>query len=108
MSRVSELEDYARSWMRLIEKYGGVHHGYFRPPRAGEAVPDAAFSFPGLGREGPRDVAVAMFSFPDVDAYERYRREVSSDPDCLAATARFEKAPWFRSYERTFLVPVAR
>ena len=56
--------------MRLIEKYGGTHHGYFVP---GEGLPSAAFSFPGIGEEGPGDIAVALFSFPTVEAYETYR-----------------------------------
>jgi hypothetical protein len=27
----TEFEHYARAWMRLVEKYGGTHHGYFVP-----------------------------------------------------------------------------
>lgn len=105
-TKTAELEEYARAWVALIAKYGGTHHGYFRPPLPTEPMPDAGFSFPGLGREGPRDVAVALFSFPDVESYERYRKDVSTDPACAAATARFEASPWFTGYERTFLVPV--
>ena len=51
------------------------------------ARPSAAFSFPGIGKEGPGNIAVALFSFPTVEGYETYRREVANDPDCLAATS---------------------
>ena len=47
--KLVEFEHYARVWMRLIEKYGGTHHGYFVP---GDCPPSAAFSFPGIGEEG--------------------------------------------------------
>jgi hypothetical protein len=106
-ARLDAFEEYARAWMALIRKYGGTHHGYFRPAREGEAVPDAAFSFPGLGREGPPNTAVAIFSFPDISTYERYRAEVANDDARHAATARFHETRPFTSYERTFLVPVS-
>lgn len=104
--KLSEFEEYARAWIALIEKYGGRHHGYFVPGGADDRFPDASFSFPGLGREGPTDVAVALFSFPSIDAYERYRRDVREDEACRAATARFEETRCFTSYERSFLKPI--
>jgi hypothetical protein len=103
--KVAEFEHYARVWMRLIEKYGGTHHGYFVP---GEDLPSAAFSFPGIGEEGAADIAVALFSFPTVEAYETYRREVATDPECIAATIHFEQTKCFTKYERTFLRAVPR
>ena len=75
--RLDELRAYARSWIALIRKYGGEHHGYFMP-LAGEAVPDATFSFPGRGVEAPRNIAYALFSFPSSEAYERYRTDVKA------------------------------
>jgi hypothetical protein len=53
-------------------------------------------------------VAVALFSFPDVEAYEKYRREVSDDPACQAETHHFHETKCFTKYERTFMKPVAR
>jgi NIPSNAP len=103
---LEDFEAYARAWMPLIEKYGGTHHGYFVPPRADDEVPDPTFSFPGLGTRGPDDIAVALFSFPSLAAYDAYRHDVKTDPACAAATARFEARPCFASYERTFLKPV--
>jgi len=105
MDKLAEFELYARVWMRLIEKYGGRHHGYFVP---GEAPPSAPFSFPGLGEDGPDNVAVAMFSFPNVEAYEKYRREVSSDPECIAITKVRDETQCFTKYERTFMRVLAR
>jgi hypothetical protein len=90
----------------LIGKYGGTHYGYFVPGRDGDNFPDAAFSFPGLGTAGPANVAVALFSFPNIEAYEKYRRDVAEDGECQAATARFNETKCFSSYERTFLFPI--
>ena len=45
-----EFKEYARAWIGLIRKYGGTHHGYFVPGTAADDLPDAGFSFPGLGR----------------------------------------------------------
>src|SRR5258706_13244889 len=86
--QLADFEHYARVWMHLIEKYGGTHHGYFVP---GEGPPSAAFSFPGIAQAGPDNVAVALFSFPNIEAYETYRREVADDPECLAITSHYEQ-----------------
>jgi hypothetical protein len=99
------FESYARTWMMLIERYGGVHHGYFIP----RATPDGPhFSFPGLGSEGPKDVAVALFTFPDEESYRRYRETVANDPECLAAAELVREMGCFSRYERLFLQPVPR
>ena len=94
------FEHYARVWMRLIEKYGGTHLGVFIP---GDGPPAAAFSFPGIGEAGPDNVAVALFSFPSVDAYDRYRRDVKYDPECAAITHHYEQTKCFTKYERVFM-----
>ncbi|HYR74515.1 MAG TPA: NIPSNAP family protein [Pyrinomonadaceae bacterium] len=102
--KLAEFEHYARVWMRLIEKYGGTHHGYFVP---GDNLPSAAFSFPGVGKKGPGNIAVALFSFPTGEAYETYRREVRNDLECLAATNHYEQTKCFTKYERTFMRRIA-
>ena len=102
---VDAFEHYARVWMRLIEKYGGTHHGYFLPS---DAQPSTTFSFPGVGNAGPTNVAVALFSFPNSDAYEKYRSEVKEDPECRAVTKHYEQTQCFTKYERTFMKPVKR
>jgi hypothetical protein len=60
LSKMSAFESYARTWIVLIEKYGGVHHGYFIPRVSPDRV---GVSFPGLGCDGPSDIAVAMSLF---------------------------------------------
>jgi len=46
--RLDEFREYARTWIALIRKYGGTHHGYFVPGTDADSLPNAAFSFPGL------------------------------------------------------------
>jgi hypothetical protein len=103
-NKLADFEHYARVWMRLIEKYGGTHLGYFVPDKE---APPAKFSFPGIGESGPDNVALALFSFPTLEAYDAYRRDVSNDPECDAVTAHYEKTKCFTRYERTFVKPVA-
>lgn len=103
--RIAEFEAYARIWIKLIERHGGTHHGYFMPR---EKPQDAKVSFEGLGSEGASDVAIALFTFADEEAYARYREQVEKDPDGVAANERFREDPPFRSYERVFLTPLAR
>lgn len=98
--KTAEFEHYARVWMRLIEKYGGTHYGYFVP---GDTPPSAGFSFPGIGEAGPDHIAVALFSFPTIEAYDSYRREVKDDHECHAATLHYEQTKCFTKYERTFM-----
>jgi hypothetical protein len=104
-AKLVDFEQYARTWMRLIEKYGGTHHGYFIPE---ESPPSAAFSFAEIGEPGPANVGIALFSFPNLEAYERYRHDVAADPECHAATRHFESTRCFTRYERSFMKLVAR
>ena len=62
-------------------------------------------SFPGLGYEGPADVAVAMFTFPDEESYRRYREKVKTDPECQSAATLVRETSCFTRYERLFLQP---
>lgn len=100
LSKLSAFETYARTWIVLIEHYGGIHHGYFIPRAAPEGV---GFSFPGLGYDGPADVAVAMFTFPDEESYRAYREKVKADPECQSAAALVRETGCFTRYERLFL-----
>jgi hypothetical protein len=103
--KLAAFEHYASVWMHLVEKYGGTHHGYFVP---GEGPPSAAFSFPGIGEAGPDNIGIALFSFPTVEAYEIYRREVANDPECIAVTNHYAQTKCFSKYERTFIRAVPR
>lgn len=103
LSQLSVFETYARTWISLIERYGGMHHGYFIPRENPDQV---GASFPGLGFDGPADVAIAMFTFPDAESYRRYRQLVATDPECIEAAALVQKSRCFTRYERLFLQPV--
>ena len=86
--KLKEFEAYAKMWIPLVNKFGGVHHGYFLP------------------HEGPNIIAIALFSFSSLAAYEEYRTKASSDPPCQEAMAYYEKTRCFLSYERSFMRPV--
>ena len=87
-SKLAEFEKYGRMWIPLVEKFGGQHHGYFMPS------------------EGANNIALAMFSFPSLAAYEIYRQKAAADPDCQAAMRYYEQTKCFLSYERSFFRPV--
>jgi len=86
--KLAEFEKYGRMWIPLVEKFGGQHHGYFMPS------------------EGANNIALAMFSFPSLAAYENYRQKAAADPDCQAAVRYYEQTKCFLSYERSFFRPV--
>ena len=104
--RLEQFKEYAQAWIMLIRRYGGIHHGFFVPGTDGDDLPRATFSFPDMGADGPPNIAIALFSFPTVEMYERYRQDVASDDDCKAVTAKFNETRCFASYERTFLIPI--
>jgi hypothetical protein len=58
--KLDEFREYARAWVSLIRKYGGTHHGYFVPGTDGDDLPNPAFSFPGIGTEGPPNIVLAF------------------------------------------------
>lgn len=86
--RLEDFEAYARMWIPLVNRFGGIHHGYFLP------------------HEGPNDIAIALFSFPSLARYEEYRAAAAGDPDCQEAMAFHRRTRCFFSYERSFLRPV--
>jgi hypothetical protein len=85
---VTDFETYARLWIPLVNRFGGTHHGYFLP------------------HEGANNMAVALFSFPSLAAYETYRQQILTDEECQAAFALAETTRCIFSYERTFLHPI--
>lgn len=87
-AKVDIFEDYARRWVELVPKFGGEHHGYFLPG------------------ESANDVAVALFSFPSLAAYEQYRSDSMADPECQAAYQLAEETGCIRRYDRQFLRPL--
>lgn len=86
--QLAEFEHYARLWIPMVNRLGGTHHGYFLP------------------HEGANDIALALFSFPSLAAYEDYRKTITDDAECQAAIAYAEQTRCIRSYERSFMRPV--
>jgi hypothetical protein len=86
--KLAEFEAYAKMWIPLVDRLGGTHHGYFLP------------------HEGPNNIAVALFSFPSLAAYEAYRAQTASDPECQAAVAYSKETRCILSFERSFMRPV--
>lgn len=86
--KLKEFEAYAKTWIPLVERFGGKHHGYFLP------------------HECANDLAVALFSFESLADYETYRTESMQDKDCIAAFAFATKTKCIRRYDRQFLKPM--
>jgi hypothetical protein len=86
--KIDDFERFARAWIALVDRSGGTHHGYFLPS------------------EGASDVAYAVFTFPSLAEYERFRERFGKDPDFVAADAIRDRSNCVRRYERTFLRPV--
>ncbi|WP_433386329.1 NIPSNAP family protein [Micromonospora sp. KLBMP9576] len=87
-AKIEDFERFARAWMRLVAKHGGVHHGYFLPA------------------EGASDQAEALFSFESLAVYERYRARFGTDPEFLAADRIRDDSGCVARYERTFMRPL--
>ena len=86
--KLADFEAYARLWIPLVNQLGGTHHGYFLP------------------HEGPNTIAIALFSFPSLAAYEEYRARIPADAECQAALALAERTRCIVSYERSFMRPI--
>ena len=86
--KLAEFTDYGQRWIRLVNRLGGTHHGYFMPS------------------EGDSDEAFALFTFPSLAEYERYRETSATDPECQEAFQFARDTGCIRRYERRFLAPV--
>ncbi|MES3002403.1 MAG: NIPSNAP family protein [Pseudomonadota bacterium] len=86
--KLEEFETYCKMWLPLLDRFGGTHHGYFLP------------------HEGPNNIAVALFSFPSLAAYEDYRARSAHDADCQAAMRYYLETRCFLSFERSFMRPL--
>ena len=87
-TEIDAFERFARRWMQLVEQRGGTHHGYFLPS------------------EGASDIAYALFSFPSLADYERYRQRFGVDPEFSEADRIRDESGCVRRYERTFMRPL--
>lgn len=86
--KVAEFEEYGKMWIPLVNKLGGVHHGYFLP------------------HEGANNIAYALFSFPSLGEYEQYREIIKTDKECKVAFDFAEKTRCILSFERSFMKPI--
>ena len=87
-SKTDDFERFARAWIRLVDKHGGTHHGYFLPS------------------EGVSDRALALFSFPSFVDYENYRARFGVDPEFVAADKIRDDSRCVLRYERSFMRPL--
>ena len=87
-AELGAFERFAREWIRLVNKHGGFHHGYFLPA------------------EGASDQAEALFSFDSLADYERYRARFTTDPEFAAADRIRDESGCVIRYERTFMKPL--
>lgn len=86
--KLAEFTEYSKTWIRLVNRLGGSHHGYFMPS------------------EGDSDEAFALFTFPSLAAYEQYRTASTTDAECVQAFQFARDTGCIRRYERRFLSPV--
>ena len=87
-AKTADFERFATAWMDLVNRHGGTHHGYFLPS------------------EGASDRALALFSFPSLAEYERYRERFGEDPDVIAADRIRDESGCVIRYNRTFMRPL--
>lgn len=86
--KIADFEEYALIWLSLVPKMGGIHHGYFLPG------------------EGANNIAVCLFSFPSLAAYEEYRQSVKLEPEYKQADEIANRSRCILSYERSFMRPL--
>ena len=86
--KLADFEEYGRRWIKLVNRFGGTHHGYFMPS------------------EGDSDIAYALFSFGSFAEYEKYRTDSFVDPECQEALELARTTACIRRYERRFLRPL--
>jgi len=86
--KTAEFERYSKMWIPLVQKFGGQHHGYFLPS------------------EGANNIAIALFTFESLAAYEKYREASFKDSDCQAAFRYAEETRCVLSCKRSFMRPV--
>ena len=86
--QLAEFRSFCEAWIPIIESYGGTHHGYFLP------------------RESASDVAIGLFSFPSLAAYEQYREQCKDDPEAKRASKIAADTRCIVRLNRQFLEPL--
>ena len=87
-NKLKEFEQYGKEWIDLVNKMGGIHHGYLLP------------------HEGPNNIAYASFSFPSLVDYEIYRKQIDRNEHCQKVLDEAKKSGCIISYERSFMKPL--
>jgi len=87
-SKIEAFEVYSREWIRLVEREGGTHHGYFLPS------------------EGASDKALALFTFENLTVYEAYRTNFGVDPEFIAADRLRTDSGCVLRWDRTLMRPL--
>ncbi|BBP76877.1 NIPSNAP family protein [Pseudomonas gingeri] len=86
--QLADFEAYSKAWIRIVERLGGTHHGYFLPS------------------EGASNIAYCLFSFASLADYESYRHIALTDPESAALVASVVEKKFILSYERSFMRPL--
>lgn len=83
----ADFEQYARAWPEPIRRCGGELVGYFLPTKLA----------------GATNIALALISFPNLAAYEKYRENLMSDPAAKENVAFADRSGCIRVEDRSFL-----
>ena len=59
-----------------------------------------------MPHEGANNIAIALFSFPRLVAYEVYREKIAKDPECKKAFIYADETLCIKSYGRSFMKPI--
>jgi NIPSNAP len=86
-NKLPDFEEYARNWPKPIERCGGRLIGYFLPTKLA----------------GRTDFALALIDFPNLTAYEEYRRRLMEDPEVRQNVANAERSGCILLEDRSFL-----
>jgi hypothetical protein len=86
--KLDEFEYYAKMWIPLVNKFGGKHQGYYLP------------------HEGANNIAIALFTFDSLAAYEEYRKDSLIDTECQKAYDYANMTKCIVSFERSFMKPI--
>ena len=87
-NKIDAFEKFAKRWIDVVNRYGGQHHGYFLPS------------------EGASDRALALFSFPSLAEYEKYRTNFGVNPEFVEADRIRDESGCVLRYVRSFMRPV--
>jgi len=86
--KVKEFEAYARAYMPMVMRLGGIHHGVFLP------------------EEGQGSSAYVLMTFPSLGAYEEFQLRSARDAAIKAADEELREGGFVYGVTREFLRPV--